>query len=104
MPSTFLDSADQETAFAVSNARNAKGMLAVRCPSSTGFKTRAARLCEGLRARWTNRDSAYILSPSKVRRLTKLYDEGWDANIISLELQPPAPRGSDSLHPLPSEG
>lgn len=63
-------------------ARYAKNMLAVRCPSTNGFKTRAARLAEHLKGRWSNREKAYIMSPTKAQKLRSLFDEGRDADIF----------------------
>ena len=70
-------------------ARYAKGQVAVRCPSPNGFKSRAARLAEALKGRWSNRESAYIMAPTKEARLRKLFAEGWDASVITGELEPP---------------
>lgn len=72
-----------------SRARYAKKCVAVRCPSSNGCKTRAARLAEALKGRWSNRERAYIMSEPKERRLRELYAEGWDASIMTGELEPP---------------
>jgi len=71
-------------------ARYAKGQMAARCPSSDGYKTRAGRLAEHLRGRYSNREGAYILSPSKARRLLELFEAGRDASAITGELYPPA--------------
>lgn len=73
--------------YTVTPARYAHGMLAVSCPSSNGFKTRAARLCDHLKGRYSNRERAYILSPAKVERLNALFDAGRDASIFG-ELYP----------------
>lgn len=76
--------------YTVSQARYAKGMMLVRCPSDTGFKSRAARLIgDGLKARWTNRERGYIASPAKVRKFEQLHSEGWDASSIMGTLIPP---------------
>jgi hypothetical protein len=75
--------------YSMSPARYAKGMLAVRCPSTTGYKTRAARLANALATRYTNREHAYILSPNKADRFERLYAEGWDACVITGELEAP---------------
>lgn len=80
----------ENEAFQISAALYAKGMLLVRCPSTNGYKTRAARLIgNGLRARWTNRESGYIASPAKVEKFKRLYAEGWDACTVTGKLQPP---------------
>lgn len=72
----------------ISPARYAKGMQAVRCPSTDGYKTRAARLAEHLRARYSNRERAYIMSPTKAARLVALFDAGRDASSITGEIYP----------------
>ncbi|WEJ60218.1 hypothetical protein [Devosia sp. FJ2-5-3] len=76
--------------YSVTRASYAKGMLAVRCPSKTGLKTRAARLIgDGLKCRWVNREGAYIASPSKVARFERMHADGWDANYVTGALEPP---------------
>ncbi|MER9615588.1 hypothetical protein [Mesorhizobium sp. M0207] len=76
--------------YSIGRARYAKGMLAVRCPSSTGYKTRAARLIgDGLNCRWSGRERAYIASPSKVAKFEKLFAGGWDASSFSGALEAP---------------
>jgi hypothetical protein len=73
--------------FTVEEARYAQGMMAVRPTDNIGdFKGRAARLLEHLRGRWSNREHAYIISPSKVMKLEKLYAAGRDASAITGEL------------------
>jgi hypothetical protein len=81
-----------EPDFTVSKARYAKRSVAVRCPPTNGFKTRAARLAEGLKGRYSNREHAYIMSESKARRLRELFDSGWDASFITGVLEPPRER------------
>jgi len=76
--------------FTVSDARYAKGQKLVRCTSKTSFKSRAARLVgDGLRARWTNRESGYVVSPAKLKKFERLYADGWDASTMTGELIPP---------------
>lgn len=80
-------------AYTISNARYSKGKRAAYCPSPDGYKTRAARLAERLaNYRYTGRENAYILSPTAADRFERLYAEGWDANVITGELCPPAVR------------
>lgn len=77
-------------AYTISPARYSKGNMAVRCPSSTGWKTRAARLASRLaNGRYTGREQAYIMSAAAAKRFEKLYAEGWDASSFSGELQAP---------------
>lgn len=77
-------------AFTIGQARYAKGQVLVRIPNTSGFKTRAERLAGALRGRWSNRERGYVMSPTKAKRLEKLYQEGWDAGLLSGELEPPA--------------
>lgn len=80
------DSAD----FTVSEARYSKGNYIVRCPSTNGLKSRAARLIgDGLNCRYTGREKGYVASPSKLAKFRKLYSAGWDASCISGEMYPP---------------
>lgn len=77
-------------AYTIMDARYAKGKKAVRCPSTDGYKTRAARLAERLaNGRYTNREHAYIMSPTAALRFEKLYAEGWDASSFTRELRAP---------------
>lgn len=76
--------------YSISPARYAKGKMAVRCPSSTGWKTRAARLAEAIaRGRYTGREGAYIMSPAAAIRFERLFLDGWDASPFSYELETP---------------
>jgi hypothetical protein len=88
-PLTFYPAAGVD--YTVSDARYAKGQRLVRCPSKTSFKSRAARLLgNGLRARWTNRESGYVTSPGKLKKFEELYAEGWDASTMTGVLLPPS--------------
>lgn len=79
--------------YTISPARYAKGMMAVRCPSPDGYKTRASRLIgDGLNSRHTGRENAYIVSPATAATFESMYRAGWDACIISGTLEPPTPR------------
>ena len=92
--------------FQVSEARYAQSMMLVRVTSdSSGVMTRAARLCRALRARYTNRERGYVMSPRKVERLRELYAAGWDGRLVfdsvsrtRYELEPPrAPNPSPGM-------
>lgn len=72
----------------ITNARYAKGQKAVRCESSDNYKTRAARLCEHLNGRYSNRENAYIMSATKATKLLVLYEAGRDASAITGKLHP----------------
>ena len=74
----------------VTTARYAKKMMAVHCPpDGSGFKTRAMRLAETLRGRYSRREDAYIMSVKKAARLMQLYADGWDGNYSGTSLIPP---------------
>lgn len=78
--------------YQIGNARYAKGKKTVHCPSSDGMKTRAARLAGAIcRHRYTSREHAYIMSPAQAQRFEALYIQGYDANIITDEIEPPRP-------------
>lgn len=78
--------------YSISQARYAKGKMAVRCPSSTGMKTRAARLAGAIcRHRYTHREGAYIMSTSQAQRFEALYLQGYDACVITDKIEPPRP-------------
>ena len=61
---------DLKQTYTISRARYAKGMMAVHCkPDGTGWKTVAACVCSfDLNARYSHREQAYIMSPSKARK------------------------------------
>jgi hypothetical protein len=74
---------------------NGKPQMAVRTPSPDDYKTRAARLIgDGLKGRYSGREHAYIVSPTKAAKFEKLFAEGWDANSYSGELIAPTPKES----------
>lgn len=77
--------------FTIHPARYAKNMMAVHVASDgSGWKQRAHYLCDALKARYSGRESAYILSKTKAIRLRKLFDEGWSATPVLNKLIPPA--------------
>ena len=77
-------------------ARYAKGLKAISCPSTSGWKTRAGRLAARLaNGRWTKREKAYIMTPKAAERFEKLFAEGWDAFPMTGGLEAP-PRTGDS--------
>lgn len=65
----------REAIYTINTARYAKNCIAVHCPSEDG--------------RYSGREHAYIMAASKRERLERLIAEGWDANVFSLELEPP---------------
>lgn len=71
---------------------NGKPQLAVKCwPSGDGYKTRAMRLIgDGLNGRYSRRESAYIVSPTKAAKFESLYAAGYDASAITGAPQPPS--------------
>lgn len=80
---------DRDPGFTAGPARYVKGQIAI-CPvrRGDGFKTRADRLCEHLNGRWSNREHAYIMSPSKAEKLRLLFNADRDASLITRELCP----------------
>ncbi len=79
---------DRDPVPVITPARYAKGMLAVRCPSPNDFKTRAARLIgDHLKARYSNREDAYIASPAKVKKFEALFMAGADASPVTGRLR-----------------
>lgn len=78
-PPVPADTHPHDLAPMIGAARYAKGMMTARCPSSDCFKSRAGRLAEALRGRFSKREHAYIMSTSKARKLAELYAAGADA-------------------------
>lgn len=76
-------------AYMISPYRYAKGSVVCRCTSNDGWKTRASRLADGLRGRWSHRAGGYVMSPAKAARFERLYAEGWDASAFTGKLEPP---------------
>lgn len=54
---------------------NGKPQMAVSCPSADGFKSRAAVIMSTLNARYSGRESAYIVSPAKAAKFERLFAE-----------------------------
>lgn len=70
---------------------NPRPGFSVRCPSTDGWKTRAARLLQdGLRAKWSSR-RGYAISAAKFAKFERLYAEGWDASVMTGKLVSPKP-------------
>jgi hypothetical protein len=87
---------NEQTPYTIAWARyagrwNGKPQMAVHCRSDgSGMKTRAMRLIgDGLKGRYSGRENAYIVSPTKAARFERLYAEGWDASFITGALEPP---------------
>jgi hypothetical protein len=85
-----------EPGYTISPARyagrwNGKPQVAVRCESDGScMKTRAMRLIrDGLNARYSGREKAYIVSPAKAAKFERLFAEGWDACVMKRELEAP---------------
>lgn len=71
-------------------AEYAKNMMAVTTVGNDGWKSRASRLAEALaNGRYTHRERAYLMSKHRAQRFVDLYGKGWDACVISRELQAP---------------
>lgn len=83
-----------EQPYTITKARYAKGMIAVACPgiecSMGTIKSRAGNLASHLAGnRYSNREKAYIMTPTKVSRFLELYKAGYDACVMTKELLPP---------------
>lgn len=65
------------TAFTIRPARMAKGMLAVRHESADIYKARGSFLADALKARWTGRDKAYLMTPAKADLWLDLMRKGY---------------------------
>lgn len=80
----------QSADYTIGEARYAKRMMAVRCPGKDGWMTRAGRLAHVIaRGRYTHREDAYIMSPTKARKFETMYRTGWDGSTIMNRLEPP---------------
>jgi hypothetical protein len=80
------------TDYTIQPARYAKNMMAVHCPSSGLYKTRAMYLAEYFaRDRFSGRESAYIMSRAAAAKFEAHYLAGWDAKIMTRELIAPRP-------------
>lgn len=78
------------TPYSIWPARYAKNMMAVRCPSTDGYKTRAAYLAGYFaRDRYSGREHAYIMSRAAALKFEAHYQAGWDAKTLTRELIPP---------------
>ena len=72
----------QGDGYTITPAYYAKGVVLVQAPSTTGFKTRQARLASAL-GRYVNRERGYILSPAAAERFMVLVESGADASAIT---------------------
>jgi hypothetical protein len=63
--------------YTISEARYAKGKMAIRSEDGSGYKTSAAHLIEALGGRWVNRGSAYVCSSATARDFEALIMAGW---------------------------
>ena len=78
-----------EPGFTTAPARYARGMVAVHpIRTGTGYASRASLLCRHLNARWSGREGAYIMSPTKAAKLERLFAEGYDATIFGKLIHP----------------
>jgi len=71
--------------WAIAPARYARGQCALTSDSAGGYKADVSWLAEGQRARWSNRDRAYILSPSKAQRIVRLLEGSKEARTKAIE-------------------
>lgn len=49
----------------------------------SGYKTRAARLCDCLKGRWSHAQGGYVMSACKAKRFEELWKAGRDGSPIS---------------------
>lgn len=70
-------------------AKYAKGMMTFHTKNETGFKNRLDRLAGAVSSRYTNRESAHVMSPSQATRLHRLIHHNWDASSFDKKLNPP---------------
>lgn len=75
--------------YTILRAKYVKGGYLIQTPSTDGFKTRAARLLEVLKCRYSNREKGYIATNTKADKFRKLYADGWDATPLLNKLIPP---------------
>jgi hypothetical protein len=76
-----------EPIFTWTHARYAKGLEAVRVMTECGlFMDRARRLAHHFSRRWSNREGAYLMSPSAVSKMVQAYQRGADASPITGKL------------------
>jgi len=67
----------------ISPAKYAKNMLAVQpLDNSQGLKGTSSYLCGSLKARYSHREHAYIMSKAKVKKLIALLNAGWHGNLF----------------------
>lgn len=76
-PGTFEGEVDGSK-FSMRPARYAKGQVAISVEGKSGYKTRGAYLMGPLNARYSGREHAYILSPSKAAVWKALAARGYD--------------------------
>ena len=76
---------NKPTRWTISPARYAKGQCALVSGSAGGYKTDVSWLADGQRSRWSNRERAYILSPSKALRIAKLLEGSKEARTQAVE-------------------
>lgn len=67
--------------YTLRRARYAKGCVALTPVEGEDLKLRASRLAEGLNARWSVREGAYIMSESKGRRFVQLFADRFDSGL-----------------------
>lgn len=79
------------TPWHLSRARYAKGQFLVRHKSRDSWKSRGDRLAEALNGRYTHRERAYVLSPTKAKKWLELLQSGWDAATFHIDPRKPPP-------------
>lgn len=76
------------TDYTITDGRQGK---IIRCPSASGFKTRAARLAASARVGglYNHRVGGYAVSLLAAARFERLYAAGYDASYINGLIEPP---------------
>jgi len=82
--------------YTISDARYAKGKVALRVPGVDGWKSTAACILTfdvAPNARWSNREKAYIVSRSQAARFVRAIAEATERRIDAAKAYDQAERG-----------
>jgi len=66
---------NDQPAYNFNDARYAKNCVAVTIPSADGWKTPAHVIADGVKARFSHREKAYIMTQSQFRRFQSAFQE-----------------------------
>lgn len=64
-----------KTAYSFEDARYAKNCISVKIPSNGDFKSTAAFVADEIKARYSQREQAYIMTKSQFRRFKLAYQQ-----------------------------